>query len=137
MPGKPNQPRRADEQKEKNYTEAEKDTQGRIDALKAEVSEAETDGHFHTGKPDDNDESDLFVGVCHGGPMNGREGESRFPKGFVLMDEADSRCWVYDRHGDGFIARAVQPLNRVGAEKAAEEANYDVRAYDRETMESH
>jgi hypothetical protein len=130
MPGRANQPRKADEVKDSSYVEAEKDTQERIDALKSEV-----DGHFHTGKPED--EAEVHTGVCHGGPMNGMEGESRHPKGFVLLDEKDSRAWVYDRHGDAFIARKVEPLNRVGAEKAAEEANYDVRAYDRETMGTH
>lgn len=77
--------------------------------------------------------------VCHGGPMDGmvHEGREQFPKGFVLMDEADSRAWVYDRHGDAYVARAVQALDRERAEQAAREFNYDVRAYDREFMRRH
>lgn len=110
------------------YSEAEKDTQQRIDALKGD----DTDGHFHTRQP-----HDVFKGVCHGGPMDGMEGVSRYPKGFVLMDPADSRAWVYDRHGEGYVARAVEPLDSERAKKAANEANYDVRAYDVETMKRH
>jgi hypothetical protein len=132
------------------YTEAEKDTQGRIDALKDEMDsnkggvsdadewKAEPEGHFHTSTEDSKYQvPEMYTGVCHGGPMDGMEGQSRFPKGFVLMDEADSRAWVYDRHGEAFIARQVDNLDRERAKKAAEEANYDVRAYDVDMMKRH
>lgn len=85
----------------------------------------------------DHHERGIHSGICHGGPLNMQQGQSRFPNGFVLMDEADSRAWVYDRYGDSYIARTVEPLNRVGAAKAAEGGTYDVRAYDRSTMGSH
>ncbi len=97
-----------------------------------EESTVEPQGHFHTRQ-----EHDTHKGVCHGGPMDGMEGHSRYPKGFVLMDAVDSRAWVYDRHGDGYVARAVEPLDSERAEKAANEANYDVRAYDVATMKRH
>lgn len=132
MPGRTGQTGKGNPVLSTEYTEAEKDTQKRIDALKGELN-----GHFHTGKPAEEDENPLLVGICHGGPMNGHEGQSRFPKGFVLMDERDSRAWVYDYEDGAFVAREVQPLNRVGAERAAIEDTYDVRAYDRENMGSH
>src|ERR1700752_1072356 len=38
----------------------------------------------------------LYIGQCVGGPMDGQQGESRFPKGFVLIDRPNSAAWVYD-----------------------------------------
>lgn len=79
-------------------------------------------------------ERNVYSGRCHGGPMDGLEGQSRFPKGFVLQHPLSRRVVVYDRHGEGFIARAPDTLDDAKAEKAAEGDTYDVRAYDAEIM---
>lgn len=109
-------------------TEYETVTLPEEEEVSTEDSDAKPQGHFHTS---------VHKGMCHGGPMDGMEGASRYPKGFVLMDAKDSRAWVYDRHGDAYVCREVDVLDRERGAKAAEEANYDVRAYDRETMRSH
>lgn len=78
-------------------------------------------------------EDKLYEGKCVGGPLDGRDGESRFPKGFIYVDVPRERVWVYD-YVPGmeptFLAREVDNLSRPKAEKAAAESNYDVRAYD-------
>lgn len=93
----------------------------------------------------------IYTGICVGGPMDGLEGQSRFEKGFVLLDDPRGFAWVYDYH-DGaipgfeatqnaslassprFIAREQAILSRDKAAKAAAEDKYDVRAYDSEVM---
>lgn len=81
-------------------------------------------------------ERDLFRGACEGGPMDGMEGMSRFPKGFVVSDAKDSRAWVYDYDParNVFVSRRKDVRDTVRELHAADGANYDVRAFDRETM---
>lgn len=42
------------------------------------------------------DRSNLYTGQCVGGPLNGRVEQSRYPKGFVLVDKAARLVWIYD-----------------------------------------
>lgn len=78
----------------------------------------------------------LYEGLCVGGPLDGKSGESRFPRGFVYADPVGGRVWVYDYHegidpiGNRFAAREVDQLDRHKLSKAADESSYDVRAYD-------
>lgn len=78
------------------------------------------------------DETLLHEGVCEGGPMDGMEGQSRFPKGFVVIDSHNSRAWVYDydRSAGVFVSRRRDVHDRIRGLQAAEGANYDVRAFD-------
>lgn len=87
-----------------------------------------------SGKPEG--EETLYEGMCEGGPMNGMPGESRFPKGFLLADSRDSRAWVYDYDPtrNVFVSRKRDVLDRIRSTRAAQEPNYDVRAFDRESM---
>ncbi len=73
-------------------------------------------------------------GTCHGGPMDGLRGQSRFAKGFVVLDVLSRRACVYDAHGTGFVARTADDYDEEKAEKAAAGDTYDVRAYDPEHM---
>lgn len=72
----------------------------------------------------------LYIGQCVGGPMNGQQGESRFPKGFVLIDRPNSAAWVYDYdpNSNTFTAGEQDIHDKERGRKAAEEANYDIRA---------
>lgn len=108
------------------------DDETREDAAESTV---EPQGHFHTGKPDD-DDALLYEGMCEGGPMNGIPGQSRFPKGFVVIDQPNSRAWVYDydRSAGVFVSRRRDVHDRIRHLHAAEGANYDVRAFDSDLM---
>lgn len=84
----------------------------------------------------------LYEGLCVGGPLDGVNGQSRFPRGFVYADAIDGRVWVYDfRDGPDassaklgnrprFIAREEDQLDVGKLTKAAQGSTYDVRAYD-------
>lgn len=76
-----------------------------------------------------------YWGMCHGGPLEGKEAVSRFPKGFLLVDKATNRCWIYDydKEQHTFSARQEEPMEvQTEGEKnryrAALEPNYDVLA---------
>lgn len=76
---------------------------------------------------------ELFEGICHGGPLDGKEAVSRFPKGFLLVDKPNNHCWIYEWNGNGFEVRNDEPMDvQTTGEKnrfrAAEESNYDVLA---------
>ena len=80
-----------------------------------------------------------YSGPCIGGPMDGRDGMSRFPSGFLLVDRPTQTCWVYDWNpGDrSFTVRAAagEPLveDRGAAKnryRAAEEPEFDVIAWE-------
>lgn len=79
----------------------------------------------------------LWTGQCLGGPMNGQVGESRFPKGFLLVDRPANRVWIYDfvAGDDVFQVRdesGTELISDPDAERnrfrAAEESKYDIRA---------
>lgn len=38
----------------------------------------------------------LFTGLGVGGPMDGRQIESRYPKGVVFVSKPTNRSWIYD-----------------------------------------
>ena len=77
----------------------------------------------------------LFTGRCLGGPLDGEEGQSRFPRGFVLIDKPAGQVWIYDwsepEWGDGvFRVRDPHPMAVLteARRRAAEGIRYDVRA---------
>jgi hypothetical protein len=84
----------------------------------------------------------VWSGPCLGGPMNARDGASRFPSGFILVDKESDLVWIYDyipygesptggafqvrmRDGEPLISDRDQPKNRI---RAAEEVEFDVRS---------
>lgn len=71
-------------------------------------------------------------GICSGGPLSGEFAESRFPKGFLLVDKPKNQAWIYewDETSQCFIARNETPmeLNHAGRMRAANEFTYDVVA---------
>lgn len=78
---------------------------------------------------------DAYKGRCYGGPLNGSEMQSRFPKGFLLVDKPAGHCWIYEWNAEQqtFHARQEEPMPAlIEGEKnryrAAEEGNYDVIA---------
>lgn len=79
-------------------------------------------------------EKGIYIAECVGGPMNRQMGQSRYPKGFLVVSNVDSAVCVYDYEVDKFLARPPAVLDEQRLEKAASEPNYDVRAYDPETM---
>ena len=75
----------------------------------------------------------MFEGICAGGPMDGHTVESRYPKGFLLIDRPVALCWLYEYDDGQFICRDSEPdtLYDEGPRnrwRAAEEGNYDVLA---------
>lgn len=89
-------------------------------------------------QPDDPPETDppqRYSGKCIGGLYHGRTMISRYPKGFLLVDRPSDTAWVYDLTPlpfPTFVCRdpAGAPLDESGRWRAAEEATYDVIAYD-------
>lgn len=85
----------------------------------------------------------VYSGPCVGGPMNNREGASRYPSGFLLVDRPRDKVWIYDwvhtmesflvRDADGvdLISDPDAPKNRF---RAAEESEFDIRAWDEEDI---
>lgn len=84
--------------------------------------------------------STAYTGQCKGGPMDGMMGVSRNPKGFLLVDIPNQMVWIYDRVLDSendrelFVCRPRDHWDSQRGVKAAEETNYDVRAFDAEVM---
>jgi len=70
-------------------------------------------------------------GQCQGGPLNGKPGMSRFPKGFLLVDKQADTAWVYDWNGVAFICRDDEPrdLETEGRMEAADSSDWDVVAF--------
>lgn len=88
-------------------------------------------------------EKTVWSGTCVGGPLNTKEGASRFPSGFLLVDRPNNRVWIYDwvhtmesflvrdAEGSELVSDPDAPKNRF---RAAEEAEFDIRAYDPEEV---
>lgn len=81
------------------------------------------------------DKPEMFEGVCRGGPLAGEHWESRFPKGFLLVDKPNHQCWIYeyDLQTMTFVVRDESPMEVLtegekNRYRAAEEPNYDVIA---------
>jgi hypothetical protein len=78
----------------------------------------------------------VYTGVCQGGPLDGRTGQSRFPRGFILVDKPAGQVWIYDLQPAPqvpplvFQARAGYPvpLDRERHLRAADGQDYDVVA---------
>lgn len=76
-----------------------------------------------------------YTGPCYGGPLDGKEMTSRFPKGFLLVDKQANECWLYDWFGSAsaFKVRQEEPMEcKTEGDKnryrAAEESEFDVIA---------
>lgn len=97
------------------------------------VDESTVDSEESTVEDDPDSEKTLYIGQCVGGPLDGKEGVSRFPKGFVLIDKPNSVAWVYDySESTGiFTSRSPDIHDRERGKRAADESDYDVRALDR------
>lgn len=83
------------------------------------------------------EEHELFSGTARGGPLDGTDQESRFPKGFLLVDKPNNRVWIYDYTDGEFVVREEEGVELVSDPdashnrfRAADERSYDVRAYD-------
>lgn len=83
----------------------------------------------------------LYKGVAIGGPFDGRQLESRFPSGVLVVSVPEALAWVYDYadtpDGGQFECRDRDSANggakrfeQRRAQKAAEGNAYDVRAVD-------
>lgn len=77
----------------------------------------------------------MNVGLCVGGPLNGQQLASRYPKGVLLVDKPANACWIYEWNEARavFVVRDEQPMpvhteGPVSRYRAAEEPNYDVLA---------
>jgi hypothetical protein len=77
----------------------------------------------------------MYQGFCVGGPIAGQKWVSRFPKGFLLVDKPNNKCWIYDWNTtyEEFVARwdEGQEVHTEGPDnrrRAAEEFDYDVLA---------
>lgn len=80
----------------------------------------------------------MWPGPCVGGPMHAQDGVSRFPRGFLLVDRARQKVWIYDYVEGQFLVRIEEgvdliedpdaPRNRY---RAAEEVEFDIRVLDR------
>lgn len=71
------------------------------------------------------------IGECHGGPWNGKSAMSRFAKGFLLVDKAANRCWVYDWNGSAYLCRDEEPrvCDYDKRFEAAESTDWDVISF--------
>ena len=77
----------------------------------------------------------IWNAPCVGGPMDGQDGVSRFPKGFLVVDRVAGKCWLYDYDGTSFVVREADGMDLIEDEnaennryRAAEESEYDVIA---------
>lgn len=79
---------------------------------------------------------ELYTGTAIGGPMNGEELISRYPKGVLVVDREANRCWVYkltgvtyflERDDDGSEERTIVELKLENT--AINEFDYDVISY--------
>jgi hypothetical protein len=78
------------------------------------------------------DTKEIYEGKAVGGPYDGLDLESRFPKGVLFVDKASDTVYIYDWNTEhrNFLGRWDVPRHLVTSERkrAAEEPNYDVRA---------
>jgi hypothetical protein len=106
--------------------------------LAAELDDQPDPTLIDDGDEDDGD-ADLYDGPVHGGPWDGRHAQSRFPRGFLLIDRVADQVWIYDRGDDGaFTARSDTPMAVDDAKRwrAAEEDEYDILVPDVEMGQS-
>ena len=79
--------------------------------------------------------TDLYEGICRGGPLDGQPGLSRNPKGFLLVDRQTGKAWLYTRTDTSGFHICPDPsgdetrkLDMDRAVDAAVEPDYDVRS---------
>ena len=76
-------------------------------------------------------DGDRQLASCQGGPWDGRSFASRCPKGFLLVDKAADRVWIYDWDGDAYVCRETE--GRVADYErriaAADDPDWDVVAF--------
>ena len=84
----------------------------------------------------------LYRGRCAGGPLDGEEGISRFPKGFLVVNRPAKQVAIYDYAEALGVFEVRLDANGnwrlleifAGRVRAAMESTYDVVAYDPEEM---
>lgn len=69
-----------------------------------------------------------------GGPLDGGAWPMRCPDGLVLINKPEREALLYDRHANRIVAREIVALEPDRAIDAAMRPNFDVLAYDPETM---
>jgi hypothetical protein len=74
----------------------------------------------------------MKTGVCRGGPMDGVEIISRYPKGVLVVDRPNNLAWLYEWRRGEFVIREDyengHTLEYEGRIRAANEPDYDVIA---------
>ena len=74
----------------------------------------------------------IYQGVCSGGPLNGTFGESRYSKGFLLVDKPNRWVWIYQWNPELEFFQIRNPdgaeMDDAGRWRAAQEDTYDVIA---------
>jgi hypothetical protein len=77
-------------------------------------------------------ERKLYEGIARGGPLDGQERQSRFPRGAVVAHVPDATAWVYDWDAEKaeFVCRDDRPRRFIQskAAEAAESSDWDVWA---------
>jgi len=105
--------------------------------LAAELDD-EPDPALVADEATDSDEGETFTGTARGGPWDGRDIESRCPKGVLLIDRPAGLAWIYDYDDAGvFDCRDDTPAalcddGEFSRWRAAEEQHYDLRVVDEE-----
>lgn len=102
------------------------------DDLAAEPDTATPADADDAGDGDPVDDGPWYFGSAMGGPYSGLPLISRFPKGILLVDRPNNQAWVldYEPGASLFIARDPEELDTDGLWHAAEQDDFDVRAYD-------
>lgn len=52
--------------------------------------------------------SEVYTGLCVGGPLNGTEVTVRTPDGFLAADRDNEHAWIYKRTEDGTFTVCLQ-----------------------------
>lgn len=77
-----------------------------------------------------------YTYTAHGGPLDGKTIESRYPKGFLLVNKPDQKVWIYHYVAEGDVTGWVCCLGSPHAQDnllqsvAASGFDFDVRAFD-------
>lgn len=86
------------------------DTDDTRDCIADEVAELDPAPEPDPPGVDQDEAPELFAGPVVGGPWDGRRAQSRYPRGFLLVDKPLRQAWLYDRRDDGaFIVRRERP----------------------------
>jgi hypothetical protein len=73
------------------------------------------------------EERQYYEGECFGGPLHGQRMRVRFPKGFLCVDKANQKAWLYRFNDeDQFHASAEMMLSNDKRALAAEDNEWDV-----------